>query len=331
MRVLLLTGMYPNESNPLNGIIVETQRKALESIGIQTGLVHIKPKKRAEFIKSILSLRKAMRSSNYDLVHVHYGFSALAISLFQILPVVVTFHGTDINGAPFNSKFSINSFKYFLFFIVALINRQLSRTAKAVIVMTQEMKSKLPQSVQAKTWVEPMGIDTNIFFQCPKEFAREKLGWGDEPVVVFCNNNNAPIKRQDIAEQAIELIRKKIPSIRLFILKGMKRENVTLVLSAADCLLVTSDKEGSPNIVRESLACNLPIVSVPVGDIPALISNHPSAGIIAQRNPESISDTIIQLLNQKRPNDLDLIIEDNSMINNARRIKKIYEYVLSKN
>ncbi|MDZ7831095.1 MAG: glycosyltransferase [Desulfobacterales bacterium] len=328
MQVLFLTGMYPNLINPLNGAIVEAQRQALEALGVKTGLVHLRPKDRTELLNALSKLRQSLRNSEYDLVHVHYGLSALVLSLFQNLPVVATFHGTDVNGVSLKSKNGSNIARQILFSLAARLNRQLSRSASAVIVMSHEMKARLPSAVHPKTWVAPMGVDTRFFFQRSRQEAREKLGWVDEPVVVFCNNNSEAVKRQDLAEKAVAVARKSFPSLKLFILKGIAREKVPWVLSAADCLLVTSDKEGSPNIVRESLACNLPLVSVPVGDLKELISDHPSAGILTERNPDSIANGMMDVLARERPDNLKAIIQGHTAAANALRIKRIYEQVL---
>ncbi len=327
MRVLMVTGMYPSPGRSTNGVAVARQRKSLGAVGVQVDLLHCRPNGRREWLRALLALRRRVSSGRYDVVHLHYGFTTTLLGLFQSLPIVVTYHGTDINGYPFTTW--RDAHRSVVYSAAALVTRQLSRRAAAVIVMTSEMKRRLPRSVQAKTWVEPMGVDTTLYHQIERKKARTELGWGSEPVVLFCDSNRETLKRLDLAEAAVREASRHYPSIRLFIMCDMDPEKVPLVLSAADCLLVTSAREGSPNIVRESLACNLPVVSVPVGDIPELLARDPSSGRIVPRDAVLLGNALTEILSRPRPTNLTRLIENHSLAETACRIAGIYELVLS--
>jgi len=322
----MVTGMYPSPGRSTNGAVVARQRKSLEAIGIEIDLLHCRPNAQRELFKALVSLRRAVASGQYDLVHVHYGFTVTLLALCQRLPLVVTYHGTDINGYPLTTW--RDAPRAIAYSAAALLTRELARWADAVIVMTREMKQCLPAAVQAKTWIEPMGVDTTCFYQIPREKARAALNWGSEPVVLFSDTNLESLKRRDLAEAAVRHARQHYPAIRLFLMRQVDPEKVPLVLSAADCLLVTSDREGSPNIVRESLACNLPVVSVPVGDVPELLAYDPSSGRIVPRNPVLLGEALVDIISRRRPGNLTRLIENYSLQETARRIAEIYDLVL---
>ena len=326
VRVLMVTGMYPSQGCNTNGIAVARQRRSLESFGVQIDLLHCRPSGRRQWFKSLSALRRRISVGLYDIVHLHYGLTTTLLGFFQSLPVVITYHGTDINGYPLtNWRDAHRSMAYSA---AALMTRQLARRADAVIVMTSEMKQRLPAAVQAKTWVEPMGVDTTFFHPIPREAARRALGWGAEPVVLFCDANDESVKRKDLAVAAIEEVGKMRPGTRLFVLRGVDPQNVPVVLNAADCLLVTSDQEGSPNIVRESLACNLPIVSVPVGDVPTLLSGDPESGRIVTRNPILLGKALVEVIGRPRPANLARLVTNDSVQAVADRIVGIYHLVV---
>ena len=119
--------------------------------------------------------------------------------------------------------------------------------------------------------------------------ARRDLGLDqDSRWILFCDNNRDPIKRLDLAEQAIDELKGDFPDAQLLILNHVPFDLVPLYLNAAEALLVTSDKEGSPNIVKEAIACNLPVVSVDVGDVPEMISGLKHCNI-AERDPRQVA------------------------------------------
>jgi glycosyltransferase involved in cell wall biosynthesis len=294
-------------------------------LGIEVDLLHTRPDGKWQLCSALSELRRLVASGKYDLVHAHAGLRATLLAVCQPLPVVITFHGSDLNGYP------IDSWRHAPYALgvtgAALANRQLARLADAVIVMTEEMKRRLPRSVQARSTVEPMGVDTALFHQHPSEQARAEMGWGSEPVVVFCDNGRKSIKRLELAQAAIRLAERSCPGIRLSILQGLDPDKVPVVLSAADCLLVTSAREGSPNIVRESLACNLPVVSVPVGDVAALIGRDPRAGLIVPPDPNLLGAALVEILRRPRPQ-LSALMAQHCLAATGQRIIEIYHRVL---
>jgi len=324
----MVTGMYPSQVCGTTGIAVARQRKSLESVGVEIDLLHCRPDGRREWFRSLSALRRRTSDGLYDIVHLHYGLTTTLLCYFQSLPVVITYHGTDINGYPLTTWREAP--RAVAYSAAALITRQLARRAEAVIVMTPGMKHRLPIAVQPKTWVEPMGVDTTTFYPISRETARAALGWGSEWVVLFCDANGESVKRQDLAEAAVREAGKACRSIRLFVMRNIDPQTVPLILNAADCLLVTSDKEGSPNIVRESLACNLPIVSVPVGDVPELLAGDPDSGKIVPRNPLILGQALVDVVSRPRPANLSRLIENYSLKEVACRIAEIYKLVLLK-
>jgi teichuronic acid biosynthesis glycosyltransferase TuaC len=288
-------------------------------------LLHARPQGRWQWWATLFALRRLVASGKYDLVHAHSGLRVTLLAVSQPLPLVLTLHGSDVNGYPIDdwrqAPYALGATG------AALVTRQLARRADAVIVMTEEMKRRLPRSVQARTRVEPMGVDTTLFRQHPSEDARRQLGWGSEPTVVFCSNGGKSIKRPNLAEAAVRQARACCPGLQLFVLRGVEPEKVPVVLSAADCLLITSAREGSPNIVRESLACNLPVVSVPVGDVPDLLERDPAAGMVVAPDAVLLGKALVEVLKRPRPQ-LSTLMDNHSLPATGRRIIELYHQVL---
>src|SRR5262249_24902590 len=149
-----------------------------------------------------------------------------------------------------------------------LISQWSAFCARHVICVSEQLSSRL-WCRKSKVTVLLDGIDLDLFYPTPKSKARESLGWNQfEKVVLFSAGNQQFCKGQPMVEAAFKLVSKKIDASRLVILAdSVPPGEMPLYLNAADCLAFASLAEGSPNIVKEALACNLPIISVDVGDV----------------------------------------------------------------
>jgi len=193
--------------------------------------------------------------------------------------------------------------------------------------MSDQMKMRLWWRKDRVT-VVPDGVDTQLFYPQPQTEARERLGWGQEERIVLFNASIDPIvKGFDLAKAAIDIARQICGDIRWVVLRGdVQPENIPLVMSAADCLLFTSKWEGSPNVIKEAIACGLPVVSVDVGDVrERLVGVDPS--FIVERDAETLGKALAQILVQRRRSNGAGVIAGISGPAIAERVLSVYESV----
>jgi len=240
-----------------------------------------------------LRLRRCIHEHKADLVHAHFGTkTAFLCTRIRSVPVVVTYHGSDLNPCP-----SANRFHQWL---SHRLSHAATRRAAAMICVSNELLGRLRHN-RERAHVIPMGIDPHLFRPIPQLEARSVLGWSaDRKVLLFNCGKEPKIKRLDLAEAAYDHAKRECPGLELEILRGgIDPEKIPIYLNAADALIVTSDFEGSPMIVKEALACRLPLVSVPVGDVPERIADdHMSA--IAPRDPAALGKAIATIIRGSR-------------------------------
>jgi hypothetical protein len=137
------------------------------------------------------------------------------------------------------------------------------------------------------------GVDLTRFSPRDRGEARALLGWNLEERTVLFNAGMSPqVKRLDLAEASVADARRRIGPLRFEVMRGnVPHDQVPLLMNASDCVLMTSDFEGSPNMVREALACQTPVVSVAVGDVPGWLEGIPAARIV-DRDPVKLGAAI---------------------------------------
>jgi glycosyltransferase involved in cell wall biosynthesis len=263
-RVLFATNMWPDELRPYYGSFIASQARSLTRAGVAVDVLYVRGfvGNRA-YLKGVAALPHAARRKPYDLIHVHYGHTATAALGIRRRPLVVSFCGEDLLGAPRDSGISLKSRAEVAVF------RQVARSATVTITKSREMECVLPPAVRARNHVLPNGVDLETFSPRPREAARAELGWpAREPVMLFLGNPEDPRKNVGLAHEAATLVAERLPGARLHVAWGVDPERVPVLMSAADCLVFPSRSEGSPNAIKEAMACALPIVATPVGDIP---------------------------------------------------------------
>jgi teichuronic acid biosynthesis glycosyltransferase TuaC len=260
IRVLMVTSDWLWNSWGGPAVFIARQVEFLRREGIDVELFPFKGGRQARnYAKAWWEVHRRLNGGSYDLVHAQFGQSGLT-ALPKRIPLVVTFRGDDLEGIiGENGRYVPAGW------VLRSVSRLVARHADAAIVVSEHMKRYLPSSVGAH--VLPSGIDLELFRPEPRDEARRRLRLpSDQRLVLFVGNPALARKRFALAQAAVQLVNRTIPT-RLIAGWELPHEEIAALMSACDALVCTSMQEGSPNAVKEALACNLPVVSVRVGDV----------------------------------------------------------------
>ncbi len=325
MRVLMLTNMYPYEGDPSFGTFVFEQVRALRRLGVEVDVLFVDGRaSRWNYLQCCPRFWRQITHVRYDLVHAHYVFSGLIARAQWGLPVVQSFH------APGQSE----TYQGWLC-------RRLAPLVDAVIVTSADHKQRLGF---ADAQIIPCGVDLDLFTPHPQAEARAELGWlpedkaasrgaglrpaSDHRIVLWVGDPR-PEKRVDLAYATHQALTRLRDDSELRVVSKVPHERIPLVMSAADVLLLTSDHEGSPVVIKEAMACNLPIVSTDVGDVAEVIAGVEGC-YLAQQTPEDLAaklDLALSFGGRTRGREA---IQHLQTEGEARRLIDLYEQVLNK-
>lgn len=293
MKVL---SILATTSIPLAMIFTHRQIDSLEKLGVenQSFYIHAQGLTIPKLVRIIRDLRRTIKEFNPDLVHVQYGMVYAFIAAFSnCCPLVITFHGSDLNTIPGEG------------FLRTVIKKTMSNLAvlraRQVICVSRIVRKNLWWK-KGKSNIIPLGINLEEFQPMDKATARKQLHWKENEVVVLFNANNPILKRLDIAEQTIAIVKRSIPQARLEVLdaKGDNRKWIPFIINASDCLLLCSDSEGSPTMVKEAMACDIPVVGVDVGDVKERLDGvKPS--IVTEKEPHALARAIVEVVQSDVP------------------------------
>lgn len=241
MRILIVASYNKGRFAPF----ITEQAEALSKNGVEIDYFGVVGKGLAGYLKNIRSLKQKIEDFQPDIVHAHYGLSGLLANLQRKVPVVTTYHGSDIN----DSK------------VLGLSKIAMRLSAWNIFVSKRNVEMS---GLTGKYSLLPCGIDTDNFAVKDKTEARKELGWKmDGQYVLFAGAFDNAVKNAALAQAAVALL----PGVDLVEMKGFSRQQVASLFYAADVFLMTSKSEGSPQVVKEALYCGCPIVSVDVGDV----------------------------------------------------------------
>lgn len=282
------------------------QANSLHSKGIVVDFFYVNQKGIKGYLNSMKLLKEKIAIFNPDIIHAHYGLSGLLSNLQRKVPVVTTYHGSDIN-IPHIRLFS-----------------KISILFSSHNIFVSENLWKVAGSPN-KSSIIPCGVDSSVFKPMDRIESRKYFQWNEnEKLVLFSGSFDNSVKNFGLAKNAVT----KLNNVRLIELKGYTREEVALLFNAVDVALMTSFTEGSPQFIKEALACNCPVVSVEVGDVKSFLENVENSYIV-NRDALDIANTLkIILDNNYRSNGNSFLLFKKLDLNSiADKIIDIYKKV----
>lgn len=270
--------LFVSSGNTKNGItpIVFNQGNSLKKIGHEVSFFTIDEQGIKGYFKYIFVLNKFLKRHSYDVIHAHYSLSAIVAALAGGKPLVVSLMGSDVKASPV-LKYLIR-LCHFLFW-------------KKIIVKSKDMKMSCGIE---KAFVLPNGVDFNKFKPISQSDAFKITGWDqDKKHILFAANPIRKEKNYQLAKKAFDLM--DLDAIELHSLIDIPNDQMPYYFNAADVILLTSLWEGSPNVIKEAMACNCKIVSVDVGDIAEVIGKT-NGCFIVQFDEKEIASCLIKAL-----------------------------------
>ncbi|MEL7270209.1 MAG: glycosyltransferase family 4 protein [Bacteroidota bacterium] len=302
--------LFVSSGNTKEGIspIVHNQGISLQDIGHDISFFTIKEKGIKGYLKHVFILRNYLKNGSFDIVHAHYSLSAFTASLAGAKPLVVSLMGSDVKASPV-LKYIIKVFKMVFW--------------KKVIVKSEDMKVSVKLS---NVNVVPNGVDFAKFRPIPRTDALQVTGWNPQKKhVLFAANPKRREKNYPLAEKAFNAMDSTIGT-ELHTLTDIPNNLMPTYFNAANVVVLTSLWEGSPNVIKEAMACNCKIVAVDVGDIKQVIGNTDGC-FIADSNVQDVSKKLKKALamDEKTTGRTDISHLDSALI--AKKLDTIYNTI----
>ena len=306
MKILILCSKNSGRIAPF----ITDQVEALQKAGVVCEYFTVEGKGVKGYLRNFIPMMRKIREFQPDIIHAHYGLSGLLANLQRKVPVVTTYHGSDIN------------------------NPKVLRYSKVSIILSAwnifvSNKNIQLAGVKRKFSLIPCGVDTDIFSPMDRKLERKKLDLREsDHIVLFAGAFDNPVKNPELAKEALA----KVPDARLMEMKGYSRVQVAELMNAADVCLMTSHSEGSPQFIKEAMACGCPIVSVDVGDVAEILEGVEGCRI-ADKNAMDVALKIEQvLIENKRTNGYEKIKNSGyeaTVV--AEKIQNVYQNISLKN
>jgi glycosyltransferase involved in cell wall biosynthesis len=308
---------------------VTEQGESLRAAGCEVEYFLVK----GSYLLAVRDLKKKIREFKPDIVHAHYGLSAITAELQSLAPVVTTFH----NGETLNP-------------LVNFASSLMSLRAKHVIYVAQHVRDL--SYFKAKNYsVIACGVPMEQMTIIPKEETRKRLGWdANKKYILFGGAFDNLRKNYPLLKQAVDILNLKLETlnpkscIEIVEMRGLTREQCVLRMNAVDLFALPSHSEGSPQALKEAMTCNCPCLATDIADVRYLFGDEPGHWIL--RNPrktherwdgdEKSLDEMVALLKEAlafegrtngRQRILDLELSNEQV---AKRIIEIYKTIVKK-
>ncbi len=314
MKVLHITNAYPLKSYASYGIFIKEQIESIINLGINCDVLFINSREKGNleyfrcFIKNYKSLKK------YDIIHFHHPYSAFLFLLFKFkmkYKAVTSFLGAyNSNGLSLISKFVI--------------------TRSDIIIIKND--KNITSDNSKKIIYLPNGVDLDFFKPIPKEECLIKLNFPDAEYILFVSSGgtNRNPKRYDLFSETLRILNEKYGfSFKELLLTSAERSLVPYFFNLAKLHLLTSDHEGSPNSVKEALACNIPVVSTNVGNVNDMLIGVEGCYVSENNDPKILADLVMKSLKNKKIEGRQALLKNElDMVSVANKIIEIYKNLI---
>ena len=315
--------LFVSSGNSDYGVVpfIKNQGESLKKAGVELDYFTVVGKGIKGYLSNISRLKKQINKNDYDIIHAHYSLVALvALLTFSNKPLVLSLMGSDAYG-----DYDEKGRRIFSSYFPMIITQIVQPFAKAIIVKSRNIK-KYVYSVK-KTHIVPNGVNFERFKPMEKDECRKRINLSSEKkIILFLANPEDPRKNYKLLKEAESFLNKgEIEIINPF---PIKNEDFPFYLNACDVFVLTSYNEGSPNVIKEAMACNCPIVATNVGDIKEVISGVDGC-YLTSFDPEELAKKLTKAINfgmrTKGRKHIDHLKDENV----ANKIIKIYESILN--
>ena len=325
MKILIIASDKGGKFVPF----IEEQIVALQQAGVEIIRYGVTGKGAIGYLRELPALRRFIRAERPDLIHAHYGLSGLLANLQRMVPVLTTYHGSDINLPSILrlSKIAMRLSAWNIFVSKRNVDLAIRRRGDEATWRSGKY-SLLPCGINLpQPWSE---LQTHWVGQLTlNQWVQEKLST-EAKHVLFAGAFDNAVKDAPLAKAAINELASEGVKVELIELKGYNRDQVNALMYNCDALLMTSKTEGSPQVIKEAMACGCPIVSVDVGDVAERLSKVEGGYVLPTRDPHAIAEALQQAVAfEGKTNGREKIIEmglSNDQV--AEHLIEIYKQVL---
>jgi len=323
LRLLYVTSQWATAQNPEAATFVIKQVEHLKQLDVEVDVFNFEGHwSVSNYTRAIRQFRKHLRESDYDLIHARNAQSGFVAIMQRRLPVVVTYGGSDVLGTrDWQGAVTLRGR------IQQVLAHWVSRRTAANIVVAPHIAEALGDP---HAYTIPSGVDMTLFRPIEKRLAREQLGIAhDNPIVLFLGDPKKPIKRYGLARESVQLAQAQMSVLQLVSQFNRPFAEIPIWMNASDVLLVTSSSEGSPNVVKEALACNLPVVSTRVGDVEDRLGGIDGCYVCRDDSPEAIAQALVQALSYPHEIAGRRVVESVSLTASTQKTIAVFRHVLN--